>query len=270
MKHYVLKGLGSRANLKVPSWFTLLFEVKIDIQDVRSGYRNSRHQYFEAAWLEDPDLSWTPDLVREIPAEQLEEVPPPAQPEWPRFGDQKIIHYLMQHQGPRVWRNRELEMYASAQETEAEFIERCREQLDEERRRELKKIKDVLLHRFLELEQKVIHALEQMEDGTKEWNSDLRNHKISSVRSLFSTVREDLGRWFLRSDYRPLSKSDLEWRGDIPVEFLEKLLDLRGELISKYNQIGAFYEQKARAVETYEVPLSYAKIDIVSRGILWK
>lgn len=267
MKHYVLKGPGSRP--KIPSWFTLLFEVKIDIQDARSGYRNSRHQYFEAAWLEDPNLSWTRDLVREIQAEQLEEVTPPAQPEWPRFGDQKIIHYLMRHQGARIWRNRELEMYSTGRETEEEFIERCREQLAEGRRRELRKTKDVLLHRFLELEQKIIHAMDPM-DGTHEWNTDLKNHQLSSVRSLFSRVLEDLGRWFLCSDYRPLSASDLPWGGDIPEEFSERLLDLREELISKYNQISASCEQTAEAVEAYQVPLSYSKIDIVSRGILWK
>lgn len=60
MKHYTLKGESRCAE---PSLF---FEAKTNIQEVRSGYRSSRHGFFQAEWIEDMELNWAADMVREI------------------------------------------------------------------------------------------------------------------------------------------------------------------------------------------------------------
>ena len=52
----------------------LLFEVKLDIQDIRSGYDGSRHFVCLGDWLEDSNLQWTQDMVREISLDELQRI----------------------------------------------------------------------------------------------------------------------------------------------------------------------------------------------------
>lgn len=256
LRHYALIG----ATPRTPSLF---FEAQVDIQDSRSGYRDSRHSFFQAEWLEDPDFKWTRDMVREISPDWLEEIVPPSPLQWPFFGDQKIVEYLGEHFRPRIWKNYSLEMYSTARENREELIARCREALLPERNLELRKLREIFMRRFMEMEHRLVGALEQ-----GPWDQDVKTRYLFSLRNTFSNIREDLRCWSLREDHRPAE--DFSWTLDVYPEFQEKVNDLRAELIEQYDQINAQYEQRAGQVESYEVPLSYPRIEVLARGIVWK
>ena len=258
MNHYVLKG-ESR-----PVKPSLFFETEADVRDVRSGYRNSKHGFFQAEWLEDEGLNWTADMVREVDPEWLEEISPPRPLNWPVFGDEKIVHYLGAYYSPRIWRNYALGIYSTAQESETQFIARCGEALLRERSRELNRVREIFLRRFLELEQKLIEAIECEEGEPNE-----RNRRGSVARVLFSKVRDDLESWFRSEDYRLLEPADLAWNLEFHTLLQEKLADLQRELISTYNRINAHFIGQAGEVELYDVSLSHLQIAVLSRGILW-
>lgn len=183
---------------------------------------------------------------------------------WPQFGDEKIIRYLEEHRRPQIWRNYAVGMYARPGESRAEFVMRCRETLLVEGNRELGQVREIFLRRFLELEQKLIAATENEEQDPHQ-----KNRKCLAAQDLFSKVREELGRWVLCEDYRPLQLTDLAGGLEFDQGFDEKLSDLRQELVSAYNRINSDYVRQADEVELYEVSRSYLQIEVLSRGILW-
>lgn len=217
----------------------------------------------EGVWLEEGQLDWTQDMVRRREPEEL--VGPPAPLEWPPDADRKMIRYLTRYFRPRLWRNPALQLYSNPQESREEFIARCREVLREERSRELQKVGEVFLHRFLELEQRL---LEQTQ--TEPWEEDLRDRRLARIRNLFSSVRDSLSRCFLREDPGLLSEADLPWEAPVQVEFQERLQALKEEFIARYNAINAECEERACRLDRYEVPLSYGQVEIVSMGVLWR
>ena len=109
MKHYRFRGGES---VGVPS---LMFEIKIDVQDMRSGYRNSDWGLFLAApWIDDADLEWTSDMVMWLDPRQLEETTGRILLAWPELADQKVVRYLSRYYQPRAWKNHCLNLFSHA------------------------------------------------------------------------------------------------------------------------------------------------------------
>ena len=80
----------------------LLFEVKVDIQDVRSGYNGSSTFLFLADWLQDWGLKWARDMVREVSLEELEPAAAPRSVSWPEQAEDLIADYVARLPGPRI------------------------------------------------------------------------------------------------------------------------------------------------------------------------
>ena len=258
MKHYQLKGEAKPRSPRP------LYEVNLELQDVRSGYRNSDCGFFKAEWLEEAELHWTKDMVLRIERGSLLEIKAPSFLSWPELGDQKIIKYLMQNYRPQIWRNSVLGLYSTARENKLEFLQRCEGGLFEERDRELKKVREVFLHRFLEMEQRLFEVAEE-----EPWDEDWKSRQLMGIQNLVSLLRENLSRWFMQDDPQLPARTQWEWTSGLAPELMERLTDLRAEFIARYNQISGRYEQAASEIESYEVPLSYSQIEIVSRGVLW-
>ena len=104
----------------------MLFGIDLELQDMRSGYRNSCRLFLQAQWLKERHLSWICDMVCQVQSERLEEIQPPSQLKWPAFSDEKIIDYMVQYCRRQIWRNLPLRMYAHPGETKSEFLTRCR------------------------------------------------------------------------------------------------------------------------------------------------
>ena len=257
MKHF--RHIGT---VEVSTPF-MLFAVKLDLQDVRSGFRASRDGCFFGLWLEDAELNWTPDMVKTVKLEEVEEFPAPRSLCWPEFGDQKIIHHLTRYYRPCIWRNPQVNLYSKPQESRAEFLERCRDELAEERHTAWRKLKDVLLRRQLELQKRM------MEMVMKEESDDsMRDRRIGAVNDLFSILSRE---WIqkllshggaIEEEVPPVSQVDPDLQ--------EMVGSFRKELVRYYNEIHKKFESRIVAVEPYEVVLVYSQIEIFFRGFLWR
>ncbi|MGH9341288.1 MAG: hypothetical protein ACRD1R_17245 [Acidobacteriota bacterium] len=258
MKHYRLK---KRDHFTSPA---LLFEVKIDLQDVRSGYRNSDWALFRAEWLDERDLLWTCDMVERLEKASLEEIDPPSAIDWPELCDEKMIQYLVHYYRPQIWRNYALGLYSFPAENRNDFRRRCEDLLLEERGQEFRRYREMCLHRAVALEQRMLQEIEEAD-----WDDTWKIRRLTQVRNVFSDVREDMSRYFVRDNYDPLNSGDLDWKVESDPAFQDRLDDLRHEFISKYNEMTNRYVERARDIDVYEVPLNHSQLEILSRGILW-
>jgi len=241
----------------------LLFEIDLELQDVRSKYRDSYRAFFQAEWLRASDLSWTPDMVCQIRPDWLVEIPPPSEFEWPAWSDSKIVHYLTHHFRPRIWRNQSLGMYSHPGESKEEFLLRCRDQVFEEWLEEQKKFWDIFVHRFLELEEKLIKEME----GEREEDEEFSDLRLERVKDLLFSVRESL--WAFRDCWQPGDVPSLDWKSETVPAVQGRLDDLRQDLVTMCERINRGYQQEARQIERYEVPVPYLQMEVVSRGIMW-
>jgi hypothetical protein len=256
-KHYTLIGSTGKS----PS---LLYGIQIDIQDVRSGFRNSEHQLVQTPWLDDEEVRWTEDLVSIVHPEELQEISESASLEWPHRADHTMIQYLVDHRCYRVWRNRELGLFSSPWESRDDFVARCAETLESQRAVQAKMLREVYFHRFVELEGRLAREIEM-----KEWDEEWKLKSRVSLSELFCRVKESLNRYFASDDIRQLLELNRYHPGAILPEVAEKLQDLSGELIAKLSEVDSSFSWKACQVETYEVKPSYSQVQIVTRGILW-
>lgn len=259
LKHYRFKNSDSAVR---PS---LLFQVKIDWRDVRSGYRGSDFALFKGEWLQEEELSWTPDMVSPVDLDRLEPIKPPEDVYWPASAEDKIISYVIRHRRPSIWKNSGLGLYSEPSESREEFVQRCREALLEEKSAEMKKHREIFLHRFFELE----HRLrKEIEEG--ELAEDAQSRIQARLDLLFSEGREDLSRWFASDAHAVMGDGDLDWQLDSLPEFQERIDALRSDLVSSFNEINAVFEERAEDVERYQVPVPRSAVEIVASGILWE
>ena len=243
----------------------LLFEVKVDIQDVRSGYNGSRKYLFLAEWLQDWELKWTRDMVREVSLEELEPAAAPRPVSWPEQAEDLIAHYVARLPGPRIWYSRELGTYSARAESLEDFLVRCREGLLVERSARMRNLSELFFHRFLRLERMLLDMLGS-EEGL-EGNQFLGLE--ADLKRLFSSGRESLGRIFLEDGFRLLQEEELGWRFPRRPEHHEQLQALASDLVRDYNAISLDFEERAKDMNPYEVPMGSAQIETYSRGVVW-
>ncbi len=255
LRHYRLKGTDEAS---VPS---ALFEVKLELQDVRTGYRGSDQGCFRGTWLEDAELNWTKDMVEWVRPEDLEECPPPRPLSWSDSLDDKIIHYILQQYRPQIWRNPELRLYSGPRESREEFNERCREHLSGERIAERKQLTDILHHRSLELEKRLL-------DTVGKEDVEVRVRRTSLIQTLFWNLRQDWNRLFV-PDGLPLSLTEQIVTVPVDPDLQEEVQSFWQDLVARYNKIQKRYEADAASIEPYEVHVGRSQIEISSRGVLW-
>ena len=255
LRHYRLRGTGETSTPSV------LFEVNLELQDVRTGYRGSDQGCFRGAWLEDAELNWTKDMVEWVHLEELEECPPPRPLSWPDSLDDKIIHYIMRQYRPRIWKNPGIGLYSGPRESREEFFERCREHLSRERVAEWKRLTHVLHHRALELEKRLLDTVGQ-EDV------ELRVRRMSLIKTLFWNLKEDWNRLFI-PDGLPLSLTEEITRVPVDPDLQEEVESFWQDLVSRYNDVQKKYEQHAASIEPHVVNVSRSQVEISSRGVLW-
>ncbi len=259
MKHYSLRSAGGSQR---PS---LLFEIKIDLHDVRSGYNVSETAWYAGQWIAGRlDESWTEDMVSRVDYRALKAIAAPEAVDWPEWGDDEIVRYLTRYYRPQIWKNRDLRLYSRADETRQEFVERCREELVPERLRDMKKLREVFLHRFFEMEHRLISS-----SRDEDLDEDVQLRRATAATELFSDVREDLSRIFVEDEFRLLGEADLNWDLADP-DADDRLQDLRADLVDRYNEINSRLEEEACGIESYDVTASRTAFEIVTRSILWQ
>ncbi len=200
-------------------------------------------------------------MVEAVNHEELEECLPPQPLSWPDSLDDKIIHYVMRQYRPKIWKNSEVQLYSSPRENREEFIERCRENLSVERDTAWKQLTDVLHHRSLELEKRLLEKVAQ-ED------MEVRVRRTSLIETLFWNLREDWNRLFV-PDGLPLYLTEEIIQVPIDPDLQEEVQSFWQDLVSRYNEIQNKYERDAVDIEPHEVHVSRSQVEISSRGFLW-
>ena len=200
-------------------------------------------------------------MVEAVNHEELEECLPPQPLSWPDSLDDKIIHYVMRQYRPKIWKNSEVQLYSSPRENREEFIERCRENLSVERDAAWKQLTDVLHHRSLELEKRLLEKVAQ-ED------MEVRVRRTSLIETLFWNLREDWNRLFV-PDGLPLYLTEEIIQVPIDPDLQEEVQSFWQDLVSRYNEIQNKYERDAVDIEPHEVHVSRSQVEISSRGFLW-
>jgi hypothetical protein len=259
VKHYT--RIGAETFAEEPE---LLFGVRFDFHDVRSGLSGSEAGLFAAPMLVEAELDWTADMVRTVDASALEEIKPRGSIAWPSSADAQITRYFLKNRRTALWKNSELGSYSQLGESREEFVARCLDLLSDERRTVLVQVRDVFIHRFLEAEQRALEALQD-----EAWNSQERDRRIADLRDAFCEIRESFSRCFLRDNQPSLTKEDLTWTARLDIETQERLETLRDECLSMFNRLNGQILRRANRVETHEVSLSHDEIDVTSRSFLW-
>lgn len=243
----------------------LLFEVKVDIQDVRSGYDGSRQFLILAEWLQDWELKWTRDMVREVSLEELEPAHPVRPVSWPNQAEDLIADSVVLLPGPQIWHSRELGTYSARTESSEDFLVRCREGLLEERSARMRNLSELFFHRFLRLERMLLDLLDSEEglDGNRQLGLQ------ADLKRLFSSGRESLSRIFAEDRFLLLKEEELDWSFPGRPEHHEHLQALAADLVRDYNAISLDFEERAKDIESYIVPLGSAQVETFLRGVVW-
>ncbi len=242
----------------------LLFDVRFDFHDVRSGLSGAESGLFSAPLLRETERDLTNDMVHSVDSSRLEELESNGPAEWPEGADEQIIRYFLKNRRIIFWKNVELGIYSRTGESRDDFVSRCVELLSDERRSVLTQVRDVFIHRFLEAEQR---ALETLEDDV--WTPRERDRRSVELRNAFSEIRESFSRCFLHEDLQPLTTADLAWTSMLDVETQERLETIRDECISMFNKLTGQALRRAGRVEIHEVSVNHDEIDIVTRNFLW-
>ena len=260
LKHYRLKGTAGTLNHPL-----ILFEIRVDYHDVRSGQSGSETGHFAAVVLEDEDLDWTPDMVRRVSLEDLEEAVSPFPVDWPESAQSQITRYALKNFRRTAWKNAGLALYSGPGESFEDFTQRCLEELEADRRTAVTQIRDVFLHRFLENEQRMTSRVP--EEG---WDERTVDARLSEIRDAFSEIRDRFSRCFLNETWEPLTKDDMAWTRLADVEIQERLEALRDELISQHNLAIAEVKRRLTEIEPYELALNHGDIGVTPIGFVWE
>jgi len=258
VNHYALQGLV--AGNPGPQ---LLFQVKVDLQHVRSAYRYSDTFLLVAEWLA-ADSVWTPDMVHRIAPDRLVPIDPPSPSEPPADADGRMLSFLMRHLRFQLWRNDYLKVYSNPGESRDDFLSRCRELLLDGRTQEMRGIRELWLHRFSELETKARQYLD-----SEEMDRSLKVNLAAQTGEVFARIREDLNRTFGEESCLPVQAADLKWDLNFCPDVHDRLQDLGRDMIQAYNDVCMQFKEMASDIEAYEITLGRSDLDVMIKGLVW-
>ncbi len=256
MRHFALRDspAGTRP--------ALLFEIQIDFHDVRSGARVTDYGFWIGPLVEEADDPlWTEDMVCRTSPQDLMAVDGRDVVEWPESADPLMQGYLQRFYRISIWKNPGLGLYSETAETREEFAGRCRDAVRGQRSAQLRRLGEVFLHRFVELQGRAERIIEQ-----QDWDDRLRATTLDGVTALFSRVREETSRWMADED----APGEAQWRLPSLPEIEERLQELAADLHSGGRAIREEFEARALEIEPHEVRVTSHAVRIVSRNILWQ
>ncbi|GAB4245094.1 MAG: hypothetical protein Kow00109_21090 [Acidobacteriota bacterium] len=243
----------------------LLFGVRLDIRDLRSGLSEARELWLAAPPLPEAELDWTEDLVESLEPDFLEEVPAPREVTWPAAADDQIVRYLGRHHRLRIWRNPHYGLYSRpGQEAEA-FVREALGTLGTEEREALEQAFERFLYRFLDLEHRWTTEIQ----GDETWAGGERERRLADLRELSTRIREQVSRCLLELERDP-SRDFVFPAPPVPdVELRERFENLRSELMLQVTELLERHRRRASEIEPYDVPINPGAVEIVERAFLW-
>jgi hypothetical protein len=274
IKHLTLKvPLSAEVEEYVPR---LYFEARIDLSDVRSGFRDtySLNKALEIHPLEG-DAMWTPDMAVAVDSSLIELGSPPGgrSRELPDYLDAMqlsrletvFLAFLIRYFEVRVFRNFALNLYSGPGESLEDFKLRCLDILGEAFRRDLDALHEVLVRKLEQLREK---DLRESAGLTSTLDFDIA--KIDSqVKSRIHDVSESITNIFLNTELSLDSDQDPPSYPSRATEFDQRLSLLETETRHEIRRLTGLYQDRLRNIDEYVVHPNLKDIHLVRTGILW-
>jgi len=249
------------------------FEAKVDFNDVRSGYHETRSVNGAAAVsLPHDDAIWSADMLQPVDTERIMADPPAGA----RLGglphfvtedlmvcvESRFVSHLMRHLKARFYRSYHLSSYSAAGESLADFAHRCLELLNDRFRGDLDALGEVL-HRRLELiKEKFASEIEPDGIGTAGVTLRKREH-LRNVTDRIDGLLLNAG----------LSAGPPETSGIPAIEPVsdleEKLVELDAEARRGVARLIQTYLDRAGDIDEYELHPGLKDIHMARTCILW-
>jgi hypothetical protein len=274
IKHLTLKvPRSAEVEQYVPR---LYFEARIDLSDVRSGFRDtySLNKALEIHPMEG-DMMWTPDMAVSVDTSLIERGLPPEgkSRELPGYLDAVqlarlealFLAYLMRYFEVRVFRNFALNLYSAPGESLEDFRLRCLDVLGEAFRVDLDALHEVLVRKLEQLREK---DLRESAGLTSTLDFDIA--KIDSqMKSRIHEVSESITNLFLNTELSLTSNQDAPSYPSPATEFDQRLSFLETETRHEIQRLTGLYQDRLQNIDEYVVHPNLKDIHLVRTCILW-
>jgi hypothetical protein len=254
----------------------LYFEARIDMSDVRSGFRDtlSINKALEIHPMED-DAMWTPDMAVTVDTSLIEEGLPRdgTARGIPDFLDAALLSrletlflsYLMRYFEVRVFRNFALNLYSGPGESLDDFQLRCLDMMGEAFRKDLDDLHEVLVRKLEQLREK---DLRESAGLTSALDFDIA--KIDSlVKSRIHQVSESITNLFLKTELNLGSHLDISCVPSSSTEFDQRLSFLETETRHQIQRLIGVYQERLQNIDEYAIHPNLKDIHLVRTCILW-
>lgn len=263
------EGAGSGADY-YPHYF---FEAKIDIDDIRSGYHETRSisralevrpchadEFWTADMLASVDLS---GVQAEAPAGvALHPLPSYVTEEMLDQAERQFVLYLMRHEKARFYRNYALKMYSAAGESAWDFSNRCLEILNDGFHADLNSPREAINRRLELLRERFFAQMRTDEIDASHWA--LRQ------RDCLNAVTERIDAMFLDAGIFSTTRiSEVACSGETLTDLEEKLIALQREALREVESLIASYRERACNIDEYVVHPGLRDVHMVRTGMLW-
>lgn len=249
------------------------FEAKIDIDDIRSGYHETR-SVSKATEVRPchADEFWTADMLGSVDPSAVQPEAPPgvALHPLPSYvtdemlgqAEKLFVLYLMRHEKARFYRNYALKIYSAAGESAWDFSNRCLEMLNERFHDDLNGLREVINRRLELLRERFFARVRMDEIDASQWA--LRQ------RDCLSAVTERIDAMFLDAGLFSTTRTpDVAPSGETLTDLEEKLIALQREALREVESLVASYREKACNVDEYVVHPGLKDVHMVRTGMLW-
>lgn len=258
MKHYLRQGLPFNDQ------YRLLFDVRFDYQDVRSGYQGMHWSVFAAPPLADFELDWTPDMVEQVDSGELQEIETPRPVDWLAASEVQMRRFQLRYFRVQIYWNPGLSAYSQPGESRDEFAARCLDRLADRKESDVQQLRDVYLRRILGLRERALSSLEQ-----PGWEFEQRDRRTAEINSAFSLIEDAFGRFLSTPLSQELPRVDFEWQNRLDVESRERVESLWKDFAGSVGEVRDRLIESARDIEIYAVTLTHSDLEVTPRGFLW-
>lgn len=258
MKHYTKPGSSEFCEV------LLLFDVRFNFHDVRSGFHGLHWGLFAAPPLLDPELDWTPDMVTEVGEDEVQEIEAPGSALWPLGSDDQMRRFHARYYRVGICWNPELGAYSRPGEARDEFVRRCEEMAGDEKEAALQQIRQLYLRRILELEQRALAFLQQ-----PGWEHEQVDRRAADVKDVFASIRDAFSRCLATPLTEVLEVPEFDWQARLDVESRERVESVWKDFFAGLGEVRKRLLERALLIEVYEVTLNHSDIDVQPRGFLW-
>ncbi len=266
--HWYLGADADRAAEYAPLFY---LEAKIDMADVRSGFRESLsvNRAFDIVPLEG-DALWTEDMVYPVDPSLMMSKPPHGAKLLPlpdfitrehlQWVERQFVSYLLRHFEVRIFCNHALNLYSAAGESRADFEFRCLEAQERSFRQDLDNLREVFERRIEQSRERYLRI--------ERWGDPEPDRIATQIRNRIHETSERIADLFIRAELGR-NPSACSRSGSAGGELDERLAWIEAAASEAVRHLMADYLGKAGDLDEYAVRPNLKDIHVSAVSILW-